>query len=134
MSKTDTRADDALRALAEPRRRAILELVAHDELAAGEIAAAFDVTRPAVSQHLTVLKNAGLLAERRDGARRLYRARPEGLAGLREMLDSMWAASLDVARELVENERAADGRHGGQHRGQHRGQHGGLTGEQKAAG
>ncbi|HEY5988471.1 MAG TPA: metalloregulator ArsR/SmtB family transcription factor, partial [Streptosporangiaceae bacterium] len=52
--------DEALRAIAEPRRRAILRLVAHDELAAGEIAAAFDVTRTAISQHLTVLKNAGL--------------------------------------------------------------------------
>jgi DNA-binding transcriptional ArsR family regulator len=75
--------DDALRALAEPRRREILRLVAAQELAAGEIAAAFDITRPAVSQHLTVLKHAGLLDERRDGTRRLYRARPEGLANLR---------------------------------------------------
>jgi DNA-binding transcriptional ArsR family regulator len=98
-------ADDALRALAEPRRRAILELVAHDEMAAGEIAAAFDVTRTAVSQHLTVLKNAGLLAERRDGTRRLYRARPEGLSGLRQFIEGIWASSLDVARRLVEAER-----------------------------
>jgi DNA-binding transcriptional ArsR family regulator len=97
--------DEALRALAEPRRRAILRLVAHDELAAGEIAAAFEVTRTAVSQHLTVLKNAGLLAERREGTRRMYRARPEGLAGLRQLLDDMWGASLDVARGLVEAER-----------------------------
>ena len=98
----DAATDEALRALAEPRRRAILRLVAHDELAAGEIAAAFDVTRTAVSQHLTVLRNAGLLSERRAGTRRLYRARPEGLAGLREFLDDMWAASLDVARRLAE--------------------------------
>ena len=97
--------DDVLRALAEPRRRAILRLVAQDELAAGEIAAAFEVTRTAVSQHLTVLKNAGLLTERRDGTRRLYRARPEGLQGLRQFLDEMWASSLDVARRLVEAER-----------------------------
>src|SRR5580693_6776711 len=76
-------ADEALKAIAEPRRRAILRLVAHDELAAGEIAAAFDVTRTAISQHLSVLKNAGLLTERRQGTRRLYRARPEGLDGLR---------------------------------------------------
>jgi DNA-binding transcriptional ArsR family regulator len=97
--------DEALRALAEPRRRAILRLVAHDELAAGEIASAFEVTRTAVSQHLTVLRNAGLLAERRDGTRRLYRARPEGLDGLRRFLDQMWASSLDTARRLVEAER-----------------------------
>jgi DNA-binding transcriptional ArsR family regulator len=101
-------ADEALRALAEPRRRAIMQLVAHDELAAGQIAAAFDITRPAVSQHLTVLKHAGLLSERRDGTRRLYRARPEGLAELRRMLDDMWAGALDTARRLVEAERGVD--------------------------
>jgi len=71
--------DEAFKALVEPRRRAILRLVATDELAAGEIAAAFSVTRSAVSQHLSVLKEAGLVAERRAGTRRLYRARPEGL-------------------------------------------------------
>ena len=97
--------DEALKAIAEPRRRAILRLVADDELAAGEIAAAFDVTRTAVSQHLTVLKNAGLLTERREGTRRLYRARPEGLDGLREFLNDMWAASLDAARQIVEADR-----------------------------
>ncbi len=96
--------DETLRAIAEPRRRAILRLVAHDELAAGEIAAAFDVSRTAVSQHLTVLKGAGLLVERREGTRRLYRARPEGLAALRVFLDEMWASSLDLARQLVEAE------------------------------
>ena len=99
--------DEALRALAEPRRRAILRLVAHSELAAGEIAGYFEVTRPAVSQHLTVLKNAGLLTERKVATRRLYRARPEGLAGLRQFLDQMWASSLEVARDLVEADRSA---------------------------
>jgi DNA-binding transcriptional ArsR family regulator len=70
--------------------RAILRLVATDELAAGEIATAFDATRTAISQHLTVPRNARLIAERREGSRRLYRARPEGLVGLRESLDVMW--------------------------------------------
>src|ERR1700726_224991 len=84
--------DEALKAIAEPRRRAILRLVADDELPAGGIAAAFDVSRTAVSQHLTVLKNAGLLTERRDGTRRLYRARPEGLDGLRHLLNDMLAS------------------------------------------
>jgi DNA-binding transcriptional ArsR family regulator len=98
-------ADAALRAIAEPRRRAILRLVARDELAAGEIASAFDITRTAVSQHLTVLKDAGLLSERRDGTRRLYRARAEGLAGLREFLDDMWSGALDTARRIAEDER-----------------------------
>ena len=97
--------DDALRAVAEPRRRGILELVSHQELAAGAIAAHFDVTRPAISQHLTVLKDAGLVVERREGTRRLYRARPEGLDELRNLLENMWASSLDVARRLVEAER-----------------------------
>ncbi len=97
--------DEALKAIAEPRRRAILRLVADTELPAGEIAAAFDVSRTAVSQHLTVLKNAGLLTERRDGTRRLYRARPEGLRELRQFLNDVWASSLDVARRLVEAER-----------------------------
>jgi DNA-binding transcriptional ArsR family regulator len=94
--------DEVLRAIAEPRRREILRLVASDEMAAGEIAAAFDVTRTAISQHLTVLRNAGLITERREGTRRLYRARPEGLAGLREFLDEMWASSLGIAVRLAE--------------------------------
>ena len=101
----DAATDEALRAHAEPRRRAILRLVAHDELAAGEIAQAFEVTRTAVSQHLTVLRNAGLVSERRAGTRRYYRARPEGLAGLREFLEDMWASSLDMARRLAEADR-----------------------------
>src|ERR1700685_1797751 len=103
--RAEAATDEALRALAEPRRRAILRLVADDELAAGEIAAAFDVSRTAVSQHLTVLKNAGLLSERRGGTRRLYRARAEGLDGLRQFLTDMWTSSLDTARRLVEAER-----------------------------
>jgi len=63
------------------------------------------VTRTAISQHLSVLKNAGLLTERREGTRRLYRARPEGLDGLREFLDDIWAVSLDAARQIVEADR-----------------------------
>jgi DNA-binding transcriptional ArsR family regulator len=94
----DDPAGTALRALVEPRRRSILRLVAHDELSAGEIASAFEVTRPAVSQHLTVLKDAGLLTERREGTRRLYRARPEGLDGLREFLEDLGACSRGSRR------------------------------------
>ena len=109
-ARTDeAQTDETLRALAEPRRRAILRLVAHSELSAGEIAGCFDVTRTAVSQHLTVLKHAGLLTERRQATRRLYRARPEGLAGLREFLDQMWASSLEIARDLVEADRGTAG-------------------------
>jgi DNA-binding transcriptional ArsR family regulator len=94
--------DEVLRAIAEPRRREIMRLVATSEMAAGEIASTFDVTRTAISQHLTVLRNAGLITERREGTRRLYRARPEGLAGLREFLDAMWGSSLDIAVQLAE--------------------------------
>jgi len=100
--------DRSLKALAEPRRREILRLVAHDELAAGEIAAAFDVSRTAISQHLTVLKDAELVDERRDGTRRLYRARPDGLVELRHYLDDMWASSLDMARRLAEGSSAEE--------------------------
>jgi DNA-binding transcriptional ArsR family regulator len=96
--------DDPIRALAEPKRRLILELVAQDELSAGQIAAHFVVTRPAVSQHLTVLKSAGLIAERRDGTRRLYRVEPAGLAELRHFVDNLWSAALETARRLVETE------------------------------
>ncbi|NKY38515.1 ArsR/SmtB family transcription factor [Cellulomonas septica] len=94
--------DDTLRALAEPRRREILSLLAHDELAVGRLADAFDVSRSAVSQHLRVLSDAGLVTHRTVGTRNLYRARPQGLAELREFLDETWAASLDVARRLAE--------------------------------
>ena len=94
----------ALRAIAEPRRRTILRLVGGGELSAGEIAAHFDVTRPAVSQHLTVLKEAGLVTERRDGPRRLYRARPEGLAGVRAFLDEFWTDGLERLKLAAEDE------------------------------
>ena len=93
-----------LDALAEPRRREILALVRNDELAAGEIAANFDVSRPAISQHLGVLKQAGLVAERREGTKRLYRARPEGLADLRDFLDDFWNERLDALTREAERE------------------------------
>ena len=105
MAISEHATDEALKALAEPRRRAILRLVAQEELPAGRIAAEFEVSRTAVSQHLGVLKAAGLLHERRQGTRRLYRARPEGLAGLQTFLDQMWATSLESAKRLVETER-----------------------------
>ena len=92
----------ALRAIAEPRRRTILRLVGSDEMSAGEIASHFEITRPAVSQHLTVLKGAGLLAERREGTRRLYRVRPEGLAELRSFLDEFWGGGLDRLKAAAE--------------------------------
>lgn len=81
-----------------------------DELPAGAIAAHFgDVTRPAVSQHLRTLREAGLVAERREGTRRLYRARPEGLAELREFLDGFWDERLGVLRREAELEERRKG-------------------------
>jgi DNA-binding transcriptional ArsR family regulator len=101
----------ALKAIAEPRRRRILTLVRDEELSAGEIAAHFEVTRPAISQHLTVLKEAGLVSERRNGTRRLYQARPEGLAELKTFLDGFWDERLGaLRREAERKERSKRGR------------------------
>jgi DNA-binding transcriptional ArsR family regulator len=94
----------AVKAIAAPRRRQILTLVRDGELSAGEIAAHFDVTRPAVSQHLNVLKEAGLVSERRNGTRRLYRARPEGLAELKEFLEEFWDERLSALKREAEKE------------------------------
>jgi len=94
----------AIRAIAEPRRRAILRLVRRRELTAGQIASHFDVTRPAISQHIRVLKHARLVTERRAGTRRLYRARPEGLAELRGFLKQFWDVRLDLLKRAAEAE------------------------------
>lgn len=94
-----------LEAIAEPRRRRILEVVRDGELPAGKIASHFpDVSRPAISQHLGVLREAGLLTERRQGTSRLYAVRPEGLAEVREFVAEFWDSRLDVLKQVVENE------------------------------
>jgi len=102
----------ALKAIAAPHRRRILRLVRDEELSAGEIASHFDVTRPAVSQHLSVLKEAGLVNERRNGTRRLYRARPEGLVELKAFLDELWGERLEALKREAERE---ERKHGKQH-------------------
>jgi DNA-binding transcriptional ArsR family regulator len=94
--------DLALKALAEPRRRDILRLVWDTELAAGDVAGHFDVSRPAISQHLGVLREAGLVTERRDGTRRLYRARHDGMEELRRFIDSYWTGGLERLRDVAE--------------------------------
>jgi DNA-binding transcriptional ArsR family regulator len=94
----------ALRAVAEPRRRQILRLVWDRERAAGDIAARFDVTFGAVSQHLRVLEDAGLVSVRRDGRRRLYLARREQLGPLRAVLEDLWRSGLEELRTLAETE------------------------------
>ena len=107
----------AIRAIAEPHRREILRLVWTSELAAGEIARHFDVTRPAISQHLRVLKEAGLVSERRDGTKRLYRARPESIAQLREYLESYWDENLRLLKHAAEQEEQRGNRHDRRHKG-----------------
>ena len=95
--------DAAFKALAEPRRRAILRLVWSQELPATEIADRFrDVTRPAISQHLTVLKEANLVTERREGVRRLYQANTDTMAELRAFLNDYWTSGLERLRDVAE--------------------------------
>jgi DNA-binding transcriptional ArsR family regulator len=93
---------EAAAAIADPIRRRVLELVRDREVAAGELADEFDVSRPAVSRHLRVLREAGLVRERREGRLRLYRADPEPLAELREWLDRYWDDRLVALKELAE--------------------------------
>lgn len=94
----------ALKAIAEPRRRAILRLVRDRERTAGDIAKRFEVTRPAVSQHLRVLREAGLVSERREGTRRFYRARPETVRELQRFLERFWDDRLERLKAAAERE------------------------------
>jgi DNA-binding transcriptional ArsR family regulator len=91
-----------LKAISNPRRREILRLVWDRELSAGQIAARFDVSWPAVSQNLNVLRRAGLLFERRDGVRRLYRADREALGSLEVVLRDMWEQDIDRLKDAIE--------------------------------
>jgi DNA-binding transcriptional ArsR family regulator len=93
--------------IAEPRRLEILRLVWDRELAAGDIASRFEVTFGAVSQHLGVLREAGLVAVRRQGRKRLYRARREALGALAPALEQMWAERLGQLKALAEAEEEA---------------------------
>lgn len=95
---------DTLQVIAEPTRRRILEMVWTEEMSAGEIAAGFDVTFGAVSQHLAVLRDSGLVMVRPDGNRRYYRADRDRLAPYRSLLETMWAGALDDLARAVEGE------------------------------
>jgi DNA-binding transcriptional ArsR family regulator len=95
-------AEAAFSALAEPRRRAILMLVRDEAHSVNEIAAHFDITQQAVSQHLQVLKEAGLVAVRPVGQRRLYAVRAEGFESVREFLEQLWPESLTQLRRAIE--------------------------------
>lgn len=94
----------AAAAIADPIRRRVLELVRDRELPAGELAAQFQVSRPAVSRHLRVLREAGLVRERRDGRRRLYLADPEPLGELQDWLERYWDDRLLALKQLAEGE------------------------------
>jgi len=95
---------EIIKAIAEPNRLSILQMVRTREMSAGQIAERFgSITRPAVSQHLGVLKKAGLLTEKREGTSRLYKARPEGFASLRESLEEFWEPRLQKLKTVVEN-------------------------------
>ncbi|HTO24251.1 MAG TPA: metalloregulator ArsR/SmtB family transcription factor [Gaiellaceae bacterium] len=100
----------ALRAIAEPHRRQIIRLVWDGELSAGEIASHFDVSRPAISQHIGVLKEVGLVTERRNGTRRLYRASTERLVELRTFLDEFWGDRLEALKREAEREEKERGK------------------------
>jgi DNA-binding transcriptional ArsR family regulator len=95
---------EVFEALAQPKRREIMRLLAGTELSAGEIASRFSVTQPAISQHLKVLKEAGLVNERRDGTRRLLSVRPEGLSDLHGFLAEVLPAGLERLKQAAEEE------------------------------
>jgi DNA-binding transcriptional ArsR family regulator len=95
-------------AVAQPKRREILRLISGGELSAGEIASHFEVTQPAISQHLKVLKDAGLVSERREGTRRLLSVRAEGLTDLHTFLDELLPAGLGRLKQAAEQEERND--------------------------
>src|SRR5919205_334019 len=95
-------AEAAWAAIADPRRRAMLVLVRDEPRSVTEIAEHFDITQQAVSQHLKVLKDAGLVAVKPEGQRRLYVVRPEGLESLERFLAELWPAGLERLKRAVE--------------------------------
>jgi DNA-binding transcriptional ArsR family regulator len=96
--------DRALVALSDPTRRRVFERLRHGGRAVSEIAKGLPVSRPAVSQHLKVLKEAGLVREEREGTRRIYEIDPKGLGQLRRWLDQFWDIALDAFRAEVEKD------------------------------
>jgi DNA-binding transcriptional ArsR family regulator len=96
--------DSAFRALADPTRRRIIELVALSGMTAGDIASHFETTRPAVSQHLTVLRRAGLVSERREGRTRVYQTNPGTVDDVVQHLQSFWSGRLQELKRQAERE------------------------------
>lgn len=99
--------DAVLRALADPHRRRMLQLVRGGELASGEVAGHFDMTQQAVSHHLHVLQRAGLVSERREGTRHLFSLQPEALDPVRDVLTDLWPDALSRLKRAVERNRPA---------------------------
>ena len=97
-------ASKSIAALGDPTRRAIFERVAARPSAVGDIAKALPVSRPAVSQHLKVLKAAGLVRETPEGTRRIYRIDPRGIGAMREWLEAHWSAALDAFKEFADEQ------------------------------
>jgi DNA-binding transcriptional ArsR family regulator len=97
-----TNQTNGLMALGDPTRRAIFERLAERPQAVGELARELPVSRPAVSQHLKVLKDAGLVVDRPAGARRIYQLHPQGIGALRAYLDQFWSKALAAYKEAVE--------------------------------
>jgi DNA-binding transcriptional ArsR family regulator len=95
---------EVFEAIAQPTRREILRLLGDGELSAGSVASHFAVTQPAISQHLKVLREVGLVSERRDGTRRLYRVRPEGLTDLQGFLADLLPAGLERLKQAAEED------------------------------
>jgi DNA-binding transcriptional ArsR family regulator len=95
---------DGWSALGDPTRRAIFARLAEHPRAVGDLASEFPVSRPAVSQHLKVLKDAGLVMDRRAGNRRIYQADPQGVAALRDQLDRFWNQALATFKDVVEQD------------------------------
>lgn len=109
MVMEDGQLDEVLRAVAEPRRRAILSLLADRELPAGAIAAEFPaISRPAVSQHLAVLRDAGLITERREGTKRIYRTHREALTAMQQRMAQLWPTALDRFKAYAEADAPPD--------------------------
>jgi DNA-binding transcriptional ArsR family regulator len=94
--------DQAWAALGDRTRRTIVDRLAQRPSAVGELAYELPITRPAVSQHLKVLKDAGLVLERAAGTRRIYRLNPTGVAALRDQLDAYWSRALAAFKDIVE--------------------------------
>ena len=93
---------DPIEALGDATRRAVFERLAERPMAVGELAAGLPVSRPAVSQHLRVLKDAGLVSERREGTRRIYSVEPDGVAELRQYFEQFWERSLTSFKKAAE--------------------------------